>query len=194
MLKDTDQKLLAKLLQRDEKTLYSFYKDHKKRLFQFILKHLGDSHDSEEVLQDTFLSFIESLRDFRGQSSLKTFLYSIAKNKLVDKLRKKKLRQILFSRIPSSIIESIASVLLDDEIDRQQLARQIETVFSRLPNDYAYVLRLKYAEGYRVAEIAEKLALSFKATESLIFRARKAFAVAYTSYERHDLPRIKKKT
>jgi len=44
-----------------------------------------------------------------------------------------------------------------------------------LPNDYQFVLRLKYIEGERVNNIAKKLSLGFKATESLLFRARKAF-------------------
>ena len=73
------------------------------------------------------------------------------------------------------MVEGLKTVLIDDEIEKQELQNKIAKVFSHLPNDYQLVLRLKYQEGEKVQSIAQKLALKFKATESLIFRARKAF-------------------
>lgn len=190
----SDSVLINKIKNRDEKALFQFYQEHKKSLYNFILRSIKDREDAEEILQDSFFSFIESLRDFRGQSSLKTFLYSIAKNKTIDKIRKKKIKKILFSRLPASLVESMASIVMDDELDRKLLEKNIETVLSRLPNDYALVLRLKYKEGYKVAEIAGQIKLSFKATESLIFRARKAFLIAYNKYEGQTIFAVKGKT
>lgn len=194
MTNESERKIVKKIVARDETALYKFYKSYKKPLLNFILRFLKDKQDAEEVLQDSFVGFIESLRNFRYQSSLKTFLFSIAKNKIVDKQRKKKIKKILFSYMPENIVESLARVFMDQEIDRKVLEKKIETIFTRLPNDYSYVLRLKYKEGLKVVEIAEKIKLSFKATESLIFRARKAFIVAYSAYERQDLPKFTKKT
>lgn len=193
-MNEKDKKIIDKIKNKNEKALFLFYKEYKKSLYSFILRSIKDCEDAEEILQDTFFSFIEALRDFRGQSSLKTFLYSIAKNKIIDKIRKKKIKKLLFSHLPQGFVESLSSILMDDEIDKKMLARNIETVFNKLPNDYATVLRLKYREGYKVAEIAEKIKLSFKATESLIFRARKAFLVAYETHERQTLSPIKTAT
>ena len=67
-------------------------------------------------MQDSFVAFFEKLRDFRGQSSLKTYLFSIARNKTIDYIRKKKIKKVLFSALPSQFVESIAFVLFDDEI------------------------------------------------------------------------------
>lgn len=174
-----DKETLGKLLGRDETTLLWFYKKHRDKLYNFISRQVADRQDVDEILQDAFIAFLESLRDFRGQSSLKTFLYAIAKNKISDKLRKKKLKNILFSKLPAHLVESLATVLLDDELDRGQLSQKMATVFSQLPHEYAHILRLKYHEGYRVAEISSKLKLSFKATESLLFRARQSFIANY---------------
>lgn len=179
VLTTEDKKTIQKLIRRDEKMLFKFYRVHKKPLMNFILQRLNSRQDAEEVLQDSFIGFIESLRDFRGKSSLKTFLYSIAKRKVIDKLRKKKVKRILFSHFPEGVVESLATVLLDPELETAALAKSIEDVLKKLPNDYATVLRLKYRDGYKVAEIAEKINLSFKATESLIFRARQAFVKVY---------------
>jgi len=195
MISAKDKELISKIINRDEKALYSFYREFKKPLLNFILRTIKDKQDAEEVLQDSFFSFIESLRDFRGQSSLKTFLFSIAKFKTIDKLRKKQLKRILFSHLPEYFVESLASVVLDETLDKKYVTEEIEKAFNKLPHDYALALRLKYKEGFKVAEIAKKIPLSFKATESLIFRARKAFVAAYAnSYEGQNIYKSQKKT
>lgn len=183
MLSQKDENILQQLIKKDERTLRLFYKEQKKPLLNFILRHVSDKPDAEEVLQDAFLAFIEGIRDFRRQSSLKTFLFAIAKNKAIDKLRKKRLKRILFSHLPERIVDSIAAVFLEEELNRDHLSQQIERVMAVLPHDYATILRLKYKEDYKVARISSELKLSFKATESLLFRARQAFIVAYKTYE-----------
>lgn len=179
MKKNKEQDLLQNLVTHDRKSLQEFYSQNKKQLYSFILLRVENTHDAEEVLQDTFIAFFEGLRDFRGQSSLKTYLFAIAKNKTVDKLRRRKVKKVLFSHLPAYVVEGLSTFLLDDEIDRRQLALKIEQTLSRLSNEYIAILRLKYWEGKKVAEIASILSLSFKATESLLYRARRAFIIEY---------------
>ncbi|OGK15626.1 hypothetical protein A3H80_02025 [Candidatus Roizmanbacteria bacterium RIFCSPLOWO2_02_FULL_37_19] len=186
MLSNKDKAVLERLLQKDELALREFYLEHKNALMEYLLRQL-EYQDAEEVFQDSFIAFIEALRSFKGQASLKTFLYSIAKRKAIDKIRKKRVKKILFSHLPSHIVDSLAIVFLKDDLDKKHIAHKIEMILSKLPNDYALVLRLKYKEGYKVAEISEKVKLPFKATESLLFRARKAFIEKYSSYERQGL-------
>lgn len=181
-----DSELLARLLSKDEKALRYFYDMHKNSLLAFILRNL-QQQDAEEVLQDTFVACIESLRNFRGQSSLKTFLYSIAKRKIIDKLRRQKIKRVLFSYLPDYILESLAVVFLHDTLDNAYLTKKIQKVFSTLPNDYESALKLKYIEGYSVADIAAEKRMTYKAVESLLFRARKAFVVLYTHYDRQGI-------
>ena len=136
---------------------------------------------AEELTQDSFLDFIEGLRNFRGESSLKTYLFSIARFKVIDHIKKKKIKKILFSALPKSVVENLASVFIDDQIEQKELAQRIERVISSLPNDYHLILRLKYMDGRRVQEIARRFALTFKATESLLYRARQAFIKTYSA-------------
>ena len=183
MLSEKDSALLSRLLDRDDRALKSFYVFHKSSLLSFIQKTITDSEEAEEIMQDTFLDFIEGLRDFRGQSSLKTYLYSITKHKIIDKLRRKKIRRIFFSHVPAFIINSFATVFFDDELDKDQVVKKIENVLGKLPHDYAHVLRLKYVDGRSVKEIAVEIELPFKTAESLLFRARKAFIHSYEAYD-----------
>lgn len=187
-----DKMVLERLLAQDERALKSFYSEHKKALMQFIVRSLPED-DAEEVLQDTFFGFIESLRNFRSQSTLKTFLYSIAKRKIIDRLRRTRIKRVLFSYLPSYVVETLATVLLQDTVDKRHIAKKISRVFHRLPNDYARVLRLKYIEGYKVSRIGSDMGLSFKAVESLLFRARKAFAAMYSDYDRSTIFTIEEK-
>lgn len=172
---EDEKKIIQKIIQKDEKALFLIYHTYKEPLFKFIHRQIRDFQKAEEILQDVFLDFIEALRSFRGDSRIKTFLFSIAKNKIIDYIRKKKIKKIFFSTLPSSVVENIATVVFDEELEKKELTAKITQVLSTLPNDYRMVLRLKYIQGEKIKEIAHKLSMNFKATESLLFRARKAF-------------------
>lgn len=77
--------------------------------------------------------------------------------------------------LPNYVVEGLKIVLLDEEMEKKALTKKIAHVFSKLPNDYQRILRQKYIEGIKVDKIAQNFNLGFKATESLLFRARKAF-------------------
>jgi RNA polymerase sigma-70 factor (ECF subfamily) len=176
-----EKKLLEKIIKKDEKALFFVYKRYQPSIFNFVKSQINNYQTAEELTQDIFIDFIEALRDFRFQSSLKTFLFSIARHKVVDQIRKRKIKNILFSRLPSYIIESLKVVFIDDEIDKKELKEKITKILDSLPNDYRVILRLKYIEGIKIKEIAGKLKMNFKATESLLFRARKSFIKVYNS-------------
>ena len=176
-----EKKLLEKIIKKDEKALFYVYKKFQPSIFNYVKSQINNYQTAEELTQDIFIDFIEALRDFRFQSSLKTFLFSIARHKIVDQIRKKKIKNILFSRLPSYIVESLKVVFIDEEIDKKELKEKITTILESLPNDYQLVLRLKYMEEIKIKEIADKLKMNFKATESLLFRARKSFIKVFNN-------------
>jgi RNA polymerase sigma-70 factor, ECF subfamily len=166
---------------KDEKDLILFYQKHKRQLISFINRQIGDYQIAEELVQDVFLDFFDNLTGFRGESSVETYLFAIARHKTIDYIRKKKIKQILFSTLPLKFIEKATSFVFDDELEKKALATKIEKVLNRLPNDYAVIIRLKYIDGEKIRSIAQKLSLSLKATESLLFRARQAFIKVFQS-------------
>ena len=182
MISENDEKkIIEQILSRNERVFIAFCKSYESLLYRFVFKMIRNKEETEEIVQDTFIDFIERLRDFRRESSLKTFLYAIAHNKAVDYIRKKKLKSILFSAIPAHIVERLAAVFMDDELEKKELREKIYSTLDMLPNDYRFVLRLKYMEGEHVRSIAQKLSKNFKTTESLLFRARKAFIKVFNS-------------
>ncbi len=177
----SEQLLVKKIIERDERAFNFFYHQHEKAIFNFIKRKIGDEGIAKEITQEVFLSFLEGLRDFHFQASLKTYLYSIAKNKVLDYYRKNKIKKILFSHLPNFLVEGINIFLMEEEIEKKEIKKRIEKVFRLLPKDYQGILRLKYIENVKVKQIAKRLKLTFKATESLLFRARKAFIKLYRS-------------
>ena len=176
-----EKELLKKIIKKDEKALFYVYKKYHPSVLSFVRSQISNYQIAEEITQDVFIDFIEALRDFRFQSSLKTFLFSIARNKVVDQIRKKKIKNILFSRLPSYIVEGLKMVFIDEELDKKELQEKITMIFDALPNDYRVILRLKYIEGVKIKKISEKLKMNFKATESLLFRARKSFIKVFNN-------------
>jgi len=92
-----EKKLLEKIVNRDEKSLLLVYKKYQPSIFNFVKSQISNYQTAEELTQDIFLDFIEALRDFHFQSSLKTFIFAIARHKIIDQIRKKKIKNILFS-------------------------------------------------------------------------------------------------
>ncbi|MCL4374752.1 RNA polymerase sigma factor [Patescibacteria group bacterium] len=178
-----DKMMVAALRRRDETMLRRFYAANHRALFLFVRRQIKDVHVCEELVQDSLVDFFEGLRDFHFQCSLRTYLFAITRHKLIDFMRKKKLKRVLFSSLPQSLVEGLKTFLIDEELEKNALRDKINAVLVRLPNDYRLVLRLKYIEGEKVKAIARRLSLKFKAAESLIFRARRAFVRTFRALD-----------
>lgn len=176
-----EQELTQKMLLRDKHALSVFYRRYAPKLSRFIAVKIASTHDAEEVLQDTLFAFLEALRDFQGASKLETFLFAICQHKIIDYYRRKKLKHLVFSRTP--YLEDIISPLLnpEEELDASELKRRLKHTFGSIMPKYRKILELKYMEGLSVADIARQFRWTIKATESLLFRARKSFVGVFES-------------
>lgn len=179
MSKIDEREIVNRILKGDEKALRKFYRYFKPSLMTFISRRVDKKEDCEEILQDTLLASIEALRDFSFRSSLFTFVCAIAKHKIVDFYRKKKIKKIVFSQLPQA--EFFFSTLFrpGEELDDKYVKAKIKQTFAQIPRKYSRIIKLKYIYGYTVKEIARMLSISFKSAESRLFRARRAFARAY---------------
>ncbi|OGG14196.1 hypothetical protein A2875_04880 [Candidatus Gottesmanbacteria bacterium RIFCSPHIGHO2_01_FULL_46_14] len=176
-----DSTLLRHILARDRRALAVFYRTYAPKLRRFIGAKVNDGRDGEEILQDTLFGFLESIRDFQGKSNLQTFLFSICSHKIIDFYRRRKIKQVVFSRMPQ--LEALVSPLMspEDELDTVFLKEKVMTVFSKLLPNYKRVLVLKYFDHMSVSEIAQKLTITLKSAESQLFRARRAFVELFVS-------------
>lgn len=133
----------------------------------------------EEILQDTFLSAFDSLPLYRGESSVSTWLISIARHEVADFYRKRYIRQAVEKTAP--LFENMMSEIMSPEfvMEKKKIERRFFATYRGLSRQYQDILSYRYELSMSVKEIAERMDLSFKATESLLYRARLAFREAY---------------
>lgn len=151
-----------------------------KRLKQFILLRARDFNDAEEIFQETLISAYQSLPSFIGRSTFFVWLCGIAKHEISDFYRKKKIKALLFSRLP--FLENLVDQALGpaEEMIEEELKKKVRRVLRSLTEGYRQVLRLKYIDGHSVTQIAGQLGLTLKAVESRLTRARLAFRQTWT--------------
>ncbi|OGG24096.1 hypothetical protein A3A79_02775 [Candidatus Gottesmanbacteria bacterium RIFCSPLOWO2_01_FULL_43_11b] len=178
---DSDAKLVDKILRRDKRALSLFYRTYAPALRRYIGGKIANHLDAEEILQDSLFAFLEAIRDFGGRSSIKTFLFSITNHKIIDFYRRKKMKHIVFSKLPQ-LSELISPLLNPEEVlDEAQFKEKVARALSRLIPRYRQIITLKYLDNISVTDIARELAISFKSAESRLFRARKAFVELFLS-------------
>jgi RNA polymerase sigma-70 factor (ECF subfamily) len=115
---------------------------------------LGEREEIEEIVQDTFVRAFESLGGFRGESSLRTWLLTIARNLVVDRTRSRRgSRTFVTIEEPHGVTEHNA---LDGAVAVETEARLREAV-SRLPPMQRHVFTLRVADGLSYSEVAAVL-------------------------------------
>jgi len=148
-------------------------------LRRYIQKRVAQPDEVEEILQETLIAASESYCFFKGKSSFWTWLCGIANHEIIDYYRKKKIKMILFSHFP--FLENLVYEVLspDEELEKEELRKEVKKVLNALSEGYQEVLRLKYYQGLSMAEIARKLKITVKAVESRLSRARVAFRLEW---------------
>jgi RNA polymerase sigma-70 factor (ECF subfamily) len=149
------------------------------KLVKFIGRKVGDPADVEDIVQETMLAIFDSLPLYQGKSRFLTWVYGIAKHEIADFYRKKKIKQVVFSRLP--FLKDLVSEALGPELEYQEIEAKtrILKTLKKLSEGYSRVLRLKYIDGLTMDQIAQQLNLTVKAVESRLTRARLAFQKIY---------------
>lgn len=170
---------IKRILNGDSKAVVEFYKSYSPKILSYLAKKLPRIEDAQELTNDVFLEAIDSLSILRKEQSTMSWLYRIAHNKMVDYYRKRKIKSILLSQIP--FLQIVASKINQPEFqyEKNKIRDSIELAFHSLSIKYQKILRLHYEENVPVKTLAKIFDLSFKATESLLFRARQSFRLAY---------------
>jgi RNA polymerase sigma-70 factor (ECF subfamily) len=173
-----DLDLASRVAAGDEEALEVLYARYADPLFAFIYHHADLSRaDAEDVWQETLVAAIRALPGYRGESRLFTWLCGIARHKLIDHRR----RAGRPATPPEgergrSLAQAIDLTPLPDALLEQQAVRvAVVEALAMLPEDYRAALVGRYAEERSVDEVARLLGRSYKATESLLGRARLAF-------------------
>ena len=174
-----DLALLEAARRGEPDALDQLIRRYQAQVYRFGMKMCRDPEDAKDVLQDTLLALARGVRDFRGTSSVSTWLYSVARSFCIKKRRMPKSAPGPQRSLESDAAKEVARVadstqLPDEVLAEKRIEQAIEQAIGALEPMYREVLILRDIEGLTAAEVAEVLGTSVDAVKSRLHRARVA--------------------
>jgi RNA polymerase sigma factor (sigma-70 family) len=160
-------------------TFEELYNIHARMVFNLALQYVQNTEDAEEITQDVFVSVHQSFSSFKGESTLKTWIYRITINKSLDHIKSKQ-RKKRFAFLTSLFFDNSSDLKHDQPTfnhpgvqleDKESIAAIFKHI-NDLPDNQKTALILHKIENKTQVEVAEIMQTSPKAIESLIQRAK----------------------
>jgi RNA polymerase sigma-70 factor (ECF subfamily) len=173
-----DRGLLEAARTGDRAALEELLTRHQRRVYRFGLKMCRDPEDAKDVLQETLIAAARTLSDFRGASSVSTWLYTIARSFCIKRRRRSRFapehEESLDARDTALEARRIADPARgpDESLAGKQIEGALEEAIGALQPMYREVLVLRDVEGLSAPEVAEVLGISVEAVKSRLHRAR----------------------
>ncbi|NDJ51696.1 MAG: sigma-70 family RNA polymerase sigma factor [Chloroflexi bacterium] len=171
--------LLERLRERDADAFRQVFEHYSDRLFRVALRILEDEREAEGVVQDSFLRLIESLDRLRGDAKIGTWLYRVAHNAALDRLRRRRPTQDLADEAqddPGDLPPPVNLVdwtdLPEDQLCSSEATDYLDQAVAGLSDSLRAVFTLREIEGLSTAETADTLGISQSAVKVRLHRAR----------------------
>lgn len=169
-----DVALIAACQQGDAQAFSVVFDIYKDRIYALCRHMAGNAEDAEDLAQETFVAAFQSIRSFRAEATFGTWLYRIAANRCLNRLRQHRPEFHSFEALNETDATPPASGLTpEDLIVRKELNRRLEAAVAALPESLRLVFVLDTLEGLRYKDIADIVACSEDAVKMRVHRARK---------------------
>ncbi len=170
----SDNELLTAARGGDRGALEALLLRYQAKVYRFGMKMCRDPEDAKDVLQDTLLTMARTVRDFRGASSLSTWLYTIARSFCIKKRRRAQSAAAATDRAHEAVLASAPhpGPTPEQDIENRQLEAVLAQAIASLAPMYREVLVLRDLEGLTAPQVAEVLGLTVDAVKSRLHRAR----------------------
>ncbi len=164
--------LISGLKSKNLAAINYFVNNNQQFVFVLCIKMLNDKEVAEELTHDVLIKCIDKINLFEGKSKLKTWVYKIAHNEVLNYLRKNKLST---TELNDETINYNEDNSLIDEMNQKDLKNTIQSVFSKLPVDQRELLTLFYLEDLSLKEIEQVTGTSPSNIRVKLYRARDNF-------------------
>ncbi len=166
---DNGESSYRRFLNGDERAFSEIIEMHKDNLISFINRYVRNIAVAEELAEDVFAELLIHKRRYNFKTSLKTYIFTIGRNKAVSYVRK-------CVRHPECAYEYIENESdrrsLEDEFLQRERERELHKALDKLNEDYRTVLHLIYFEEMSYANAAKVMKKNTKQIENLVYRAR----------------------
>jgi RNA polymerase sigma-70 factor (ECF subfamily) len=179
MSDDTDHALLERARAGDAHALEQLLERHEAQVYRYGMKMCRNPEDAQDVLQETLLSMARGVGDFRGASSVSTWLYTIARSFCIKKRRRSKFAPQVESSLETDAAGTAAEIVdpaqsPDETLVGKQVEEALQRALAALEPAAREVLVLRDVEGLTAPEVAEVMGISVQAVKSRLHRARLA--------------------
>ena len=171
-----DNRLLSQLRERSPAAFQELFETYSDKLFRLAAGILKNDDDAEDIVQEVFIRFFETLDRFEGRSTIGTWLYRVAYNASIDRLRKDK-------SIPEAEFDDLEKLPLPQNLtawpdtahfafEQQELQTQLNAAIQSLPDAMRMTFLLRDVEELSTHETAGILNISPGAVKVRLHRAR----------------------
>lgn len=199
----TDAELVKRAQQGNTSAFEELVRRYERKVYNIVYRMLGNEEDAKDALQDTFIRAYRFIKKFKGKSSFYTWLYRIATNVCLTRLKTRKTKE------PSAGVSLDEPILDESEIQReipdykespehlfhrQQIQQALQDAINELPSDYRSVVILRDLQGLSNKEVSKALNLSIAAVKSRLHRGRVFLRNRLSKYiveTRQNLPKSK---
>jgi RNA polymerase sigma-70 factor, ECF subfamily len=173
--------LIRRCAARDEDACAELVTEHQRMVYQLSLNLLGDHNEALDLSQEVFLRVFRTLPGFRGQSTLRTWIYRIVVNQARNRQRfwrrRHRAQQVSLDehiRDHGELPARGDGGAPDRLLGQKQLAERIRTALDQLPFDQKTALVLREIDGLSYEEIGFSLGIAAGTVKSRLARAREA--------------------
>jgi RNA polymerase sigma-70 factor (ECF subfamily) len=177
---DLDGSLVRRFLDGDQSAFETLVERHQGRVYNVCLRILGDPDDARDAAQDTFLTVVRKLGQFRGEAAFTTWLHRITVNACYDELRRKRRRPVLHVAHDPSDDRPAGEPgpASPDHAERVTGSLDAAAALARVPQEFRIALVLADVEDMAYEEIARVLDVPVGTVKSRVHRGRLALARA----------------
>ena len=166
----SDADLYKQFLLGDREAFNLLMIRHRQSLTNFIMYYVRKIEIAEDIAQDSFLYIIINKKDYDFKFSFKTYLYTIAKSRALNYLKREK-KQISLNDI--DVDNFVSELNVEDEVINNVNRKQILSTIKKLKKDYQIIIFLYYFQNFKYKEISEILNISMSKTKMSLNRAKK---------------------
>ena len=170
-----EQQLILEAQAGNNNALAELVKKYEKTIYSFAFKVCRNPEKAQNIMQETFMSMVKSLKQFDGKSKLSTWLYRITVNHCLMEYRKRKREFVSFDDDDALINESSIAdwdSIPSLSIENKELKKVLDEAIQKLSPEYRIVFLLRDVEGLSTEETGKITELSVPAVKSRLHRAR----------------------
>ncbi len=169
----TEKELILACTKQNRNAQKALYTQYGGQLMTTCLRYASNREDAEEIFHDTLLKVFDKIKEFKTDSSLKTWITRIAINTALDFLRKKK-NALFVEHFSDSVLE-IKDTIIEEEISFE--AEMAMKILQQLPQNQQIIINLYMIDGYSHREIAAQLNISEEASRAQYSRAKRQLTI-----------------